>query len=281
MNSDVLPSMPFIPSLSNAFPEKIAFHPNNGNNYNRKDVYQKLGFSHFYTTSGVSEEDTLDPGERLGPYVSDAQVYDDVLAKINPDHSQFFSVITMQNHLPYEEYKGSSTIEATGEGYSDADSATLQNYTRQITETDNATKNFLERLQQIDKPIAVVFYGDHLAKLYPDPVNTFASDPATQYQTDYFIWTNDGSGISRHMDINAAEVMPALLETTNAKVSPYQALLDRAMDVLPPQANSALRSSVELTPEQIAVEDNLKLVQYDLTTGKKLMPPDFFAEPAD
>lgn len=40
INSDVFPSMPFIPSISDQFSEKIALHPENAANYNRNTIYK-------------------------------------------------------------------------------------------------------------------------------------------------------------------------------------------------------------------------------------------------
>lgn len=281
LNSDVLPMMKFIPSISDSFEEKIALHPADAGNYNRKSIYSKLGFDHFYATSSVPEEDLLGKQNLLGAYPSDAQTYADVLERIDPDRNQFFSVLTMQNHMPYNNYEGKSQIEAIGEGYSAAENAKLQNYVRQISDTDQATADFLGELEQIDRPIAVVFYGDHLPRIYPDSAGTFSDDPAAKFQTDYFIWTNDGTGANRQMDLNSAELIPALLETTGSKVSPYYALLTQAMWDLPPQFNSGLHSRVELTPAQVAVLDELKTVQYDLTAGSGFLDSDkeFFSVP--
>ncbi|HGK1449013.1 TPA: sulfatase-like hydrolase/transferase, partial [Streptococcus pneumoniae] len=136
INSDVFPSMPFIPSISNYFPEKIALHPENATNYNRNSIYNKLGFDHFYALSGTDKADLLTDQETLDGKVSDAQTYRDVLDKIDPSKSQFFSVLTMQNHMPYTSYSGSSTIIASGEGYSEAQNQLLENYVRKISDTD-------------------------------------------------------------------------------------------------------------------------------------------------
>lgn len=274
INSDVFPSMPFIPSISNYFPEKIALHPENATNYNRNSIYNKLGFDHFYALSGTDKADLLTDQETLDGKVSDAQTYRDVLDKIDPSKSQFFSVLTMQNHMPYTSYSGSSTITASGEGYSEAQNQLLENYVRKISDTDKATKEFLTELEKIDKKITLVFYGDHLSNVFPSDYAGFKEDPLNAYKTDYFIWTNKGNTTDKQVDLSSATFTPALFEATGSKVSPYYALLSDVMWEVPAAYNSPLSSTVTLTEEQSKRMEDLKLVQYDLTSGKHYLKED-------
>lgn len=268
INSDVFPSMPFIPSISDQFSEKIALHPENAANYNRNTIYKKLGFDHFYALSNTEQEDILTNQETLDGYVTDAQVYQEILAKINPERSQFFSVLTMQNHMPYEKYSGASTIKATGDGYDEEQNKRLQNYVRKISDTDKETQNFLEKLQKINKKITLVFYGDHLSNVFPTDYPSLKAEPLKAYQTDYFIWTNTGNAHNTQEEINAAEFAPALLESTGAKVSPYYALLSKVMWEIPSQYNSALAPQLTFNNAQQRYKEDLEIIQYDLTAGK-------------
>ena len=274
INSDVFPRMPFIPSISNYFPNKIALHPENATNYNRNSIYSKLGFDHFYALSGTEKADLLTNQETLDGKVTDAQIYRDVLDKIDTSKSQFFSVLTMQNHMPYTSYSGSSTITASGEGYSDAQNKLLENYVRKISDTDKATKEFLTELEKIDKRITLVFYGDHLSNVFPSGYSGFKEDPLNAYKTDYFIWTNKGNTTNKQVDLSSATFTPALFEATGSKVSPYYALLSDVMWEVPAAYNSPLSSTVTLTEEQSKRMEDLKLVQYDLTSGKHYLKED-------
>ncbi len=268
INSDVFPNMPFIPSISNQFSEKIALHPENAANYNRNTIYKKLGFDHFYALSNTVQEDILTNQETLDGYVTDAQVYQNVLEKIKPEQSQFFSVITMQNHMSYEKYSGDSSIRATGDGYTEEQNKLLQNYVRKISDTDEETQNFLEKLQKINKKITVVFYGDHLSNVFLTDYPSLKAQPLKAYQTDYFIWTNTGNVNNKREEINAAEFAPALFETTGAKVSPYYALLSKVMWELPSEYNSAIAPQLTLNKAQQRYKEDLEVIQYDLTAGK-------------
>ena len=267
INSDVIPKMSFVPSISNYFDSKIVLHPENATNYNRNIIYKKLGFQHFYALTNTDKKDLLENQEKLDGRVTDAQTYTDILEKIDISKNQFFSVLTMQNHMPYTSYSGSSKITANGDSFDSNTNHLLQNYARKINTTDEATKMFLDELQKLDKKITVVFYGDHLPGIYPT-ASAFQDDPLKQYETDYFIWTNQGNEKNIQRNINSSEFTPALFETQNAKVSPYYALLTKVMQELPAEYDSALGSTVKLSSKQKEILEDLKIIQYDLTEGK-------------
>lgn len=59
--------------------------------------------------------------------------------------------------------------------------------------TDQATIEFLNQLDQIDKPVTVVFYGDHLPGIY-NTANADQKNALALHETNYFIWSNKDSG---------------------------------------------------------------------------------------
>jgi phosphoglycerol transferase MdoB-like AlkP superfamily enzyme len=279
INSDVIPHMKYVPVISNYFKDRIALHPEDANNYNRRTIYQKYGYQHFYALSGTDDKDTLKNQEMLDGRTTDAQTYKDVLQLIQPKKNQFFSVLTMQNHMPFNGYSGSSQLTVKS-NY--ADNTQLTNYTKQLVDTDNATQQFLDGLKKIDKKITVVFYGDHVpGRIYQDEM--FKDNLLSKYTTDYFIWTNTGDDVVTHDAVNAAELTPKLLQTTNSKVTPYYALLTKVMEELPAEYNSGAAGDVQssFNENQKNLLNDLKLVQYDLTSGKNYLKEDnpFFKYP--
>ena len=130
---------------------------------------------------------------------------------------------------------------------------------RLLTYTDKETKDFLAQLSQLKHKVTVVFYGDHLPGLYPE--SAFKKDPDSQYQTDYFIWSNYNTKTLNHSYVNSSDFTAELLEHTNSKVSPYYALLTEVLD------NTTVGHG-KLTKEQKEIANDLKLIQYDITVGK-------------
>lgn len=269
--TEVVPKLSFMPSISDHFDPKarIAMHPANARNYDRYNIYYNtLGFEKFLADSGTKDKFTNK--EPVGVYTGDKVVYQNILEQIDTSKNQFFSIITMQNHTPWSA-NGPLELIATGQGFNETEAKNLLSYTRLLRHTDMATQDFLAKLKEIDKKITVVFYGDHLPGAYP--MTVFKDRPETQYLTDYFIWSNYTDNKLNYPLVNSSDFTAALLEHTNSKVSPYYALLTEIL-----QKASVNQDPNQLTEEQISIANDLKLIQYDLSSGKNyiLEHPDFF-----
>lgn len=256
--TEVVPKISNLPSISNLFESsnRYVIHPSAASNYSRNSVYAKLGFEHRIFSSGGTEE--FDNDENVGVYTSDEAVYDEILSKIDTSENQFFSVITMQNHAPWS-ISYPDEIVASGVGFTDEENDNLTEYARLLSQTDYSTFSFLSDLTQIDKEITVVFYGDHLPGLYPD--SAFISNPESKYQTDYFIWSNYSGEQLNYPYVSSSDFTAEMLEHTNSKVSPYYALLTSVLENKNTPSN-------ELSEEQKQAEEDLKLIQYDISVGK-------------
>lgn len=267
--TEVVPKMAYFPSISAGFApdNRIAIHPYGAINYGRLGIYHQLGFNKFLALSGSNDEMTKpDP---LGVYVSDSAVYDNILEQLDENASQFFSVITMQNHAPWSMNEPAQLV-ATGEGFSEQENNHLTAYSRLLTHTDEATKIFLDKLAALDKDITIVFYGDHLPGFYP--ASAFETKPESQYQTDYFIWSNKQPNKKLPSStIGANDFIAQFLAHTGTKVTPYQALLTKYLE-------DVSSNSGELSEEALATFNDLLLLQYDVTVGKGYMKNqvDFF-----
>ena len=261
--TEVVPGMNNFPSISDFYNRKnrTVIHLASPSNYSRNIIYNDLGFNEFihYGTKGLK-------GENIGGNYSDKTTYDQVLKNLKENQSQFFSVMTMQNHMPWTE-PNPVTISANYAGFSDADNQTLSNYVRMLHHTDIATKDFLAQLSKINKKITVVFYGDHLPGLYPQ--SAFKNNPDSQYLTDYFVWSNYETPKLDYPIVNSSDFTALLLEQTNSKVSPYYALLTEVL-------HKASVDKKDLDEEGRQIAEDLKLVQYDMVAGKGYLSKDFF-----
>ena len=176
----------------------------------------------------------------------------------------------MQNHAPFIAGEPSD-VTASGKGFSEDVNTRLTNYSRLLTFTDKATQEFLEKLSKIDKKITVVFYGDHLPGLYPE--SAFKNNPEGQYQTDYFIWSNFDAPKLDYPLVNSSDFSAMVFEQTNSKVSPYYALLTEVL-----KKASVDKKALEGEAKEIA--EDLKMVEYDLISGKGYLSKDFFKVPS-
>ncbi|MEQ9809562.1 LTA synthase family protein [Streptococcus jiangjianxini] len=261
--SEIVPIMKKIPSVSDYYDPKnrTIIHLNAAQNYNRTTVYKKLQFNKFIALSGGDTQ--VSANENYGSYPSDQSTYANILNELNHNQSQFIYGLTMQNHGPY--HKPQKEFDISGENFSEVENVALKDYSDRLFETDQATKSFLKKLQSQEKNITVVFYGDHLPGLYP--TNFFDKQPDNKQKTDYFIWANHNknNNIINHSEIRSNDFPALLFKVTNSKVSPYYALLTKA---LPNKENKVNKIS----------QEDLKLIQYDLTVGNNYLKnyPDFF-----
>ena len=259
INTEVVPNMPVVPAISDLFEKKNrhAIHLGDAATYARNTLYaDKLHFADFLANkNGTINTDDF---YRLGLFPSDESTYNAILRSIDESKSQFFSTITYQNHIPYS-YGEPADLTASGQFLSADENDSLTSYVRLMYYTDIETQKFLDSLSALKKKVTVVFYGDHLPGIYP--AEQFESAPQTQYETDYFIWSNYQTVKRDYPYVNSSDFPAALLAHTNSKVSPYYALLTKVLEEASVGHNN-------LTEEQRAIADDLILVEYDLISGK-------------
>ena len=143
---------PTINQMWGAPKNSIAFHPYEPSMYSRATNYKKFGFAHFYTLQGddiIKHRDKID----RSPYVSDKATYQSALEDISStDSNQFIQIITMQNHMPYNDWYADNEFKATAADGADSlgsDEVTaIDTYAKGASITDTETKNFLDELNQ-------------------------------------------------------------------------------------------------------------------------------------
>lgn len=299
---------PTINQMWGASKNSIGLHPYESSMYSRATNYKKFGFSHFYTLTGpdvISHQDKLDDS----PYVSDEATYQSTLEEVRKTKSnQFLQVITMQNHMPYHDwykhndFKASST---TGKLLKDDEKESIETYQKGASLTDGATAGFLAELDKLDKPVTVVFYGDHLPGIYSS-ASADDDNSLALHQTDYFIWSNKASGTQGNKIDNAEYSSPNFFvaqaaEHMDAKVSPYLAFLTemhskisameppvvnniQGWDRIPEGQNIYLNSKGEpMAEDDFDAETkqllaDYRLIQYDITTGKNYLKDTSFMD---
>ena len=258
INTEVVPKMPFIPSISDSFdPEnRIAIHLGDASTYLRNRFYlDKLGFSSFIAVKNGTTN--VKDYYRLGFFPSDQSTYENVLKAINSGEKQFLSVITYQNHIPYS-HGDPSELVATGQAFSEDENISLTSFARLIYQTDTETQHFLNQLSHLKEKVTVVFYGDHLPGFYP--ASQFEEKPNSQYETDYFIWSNYQQVKLDFPSVSSSDFPATLLAHTNSKVSPYYALLTKVLE-------KASINESDSSKEQEEIREDLLLVEYDLIDG--------------
>lgn len=301
---------PTINQLWGAPVNSLGYHPYESSMYSRATNYKKFGFSHFYTLTGpdvIKYQDKIDES----PYVSDKSSYDSALEGIKSGKTnKFIQIITMQNHMPYHEWYENNDYTAestTGTPLGDDEQQSIETYQKGVEITDQATQEFLNELDALDKPVTVVFYGDHLPGIYSS-ASEDGNNSLALHLTDYFIWSNKASSFQGNKASDAAYSSPNFFvaqaaDHMNAKVSPYLAFLTemhskiaameppvvnkiQGWDRIPEGQNTYLdqngnpMSTDDFDKETKQLLADYKLIQYDITAGKNyLKDTDFMTLP--
>lgn len=277
----------------------VAYHPYYKSFYLRDSNYKKFGFKFFRTLDSspmISHQDHIDNSI----YVSDAASYQNVLDYLqqSTDQSQFIQLVTMQNHLPYSDWYVDNEFKDAdiSSDINDVERQQIDTYAKGVSHTDSATINFLNQLNELQKPTTVIFYGDHLPGIY----QTAAMEKRNQlalHESDYFIWSNAASS-SSETKLSPEEsnysssnyFIASAAEHMNAKVSPFLALLTELHEEVPSMGRFASTndswgsgSATYLNSDgSIVKKKNLSqkarqllkdysLVQYDMTSGKNYL----------
>lgn len=281
------------PNFTNLFDEKIAIHPYTATLYNRKKVFEKFGFQKFYYEGSPNELSFTEKIEN-NPRISDESAYMETLKIVNEtfDKTQFVQLTTIQNHMPYQKgYYSQNDFQFSGSAVVDSRKSELHTFMQGIHYTDNALKKFIEELDKIQKPITLVFYGDHLPGIYSG--NSMSKYGLNLHETDFFIYNNKYSkekNFSSRKNVVSAYNFPSLaLEYANLKLTPYYALLTNVSNRLPAATidpsysvsnryngkkvfvsdKNKLINLDELSAEQKEILRDYQLIQYDLVAGNQ------------
>lgn len=276
-------------AITDLFKNKNAIHTNTGTFYRRVAVYKKFGFQTFRNTDSTGSQ-KLHYTKKIqkSDLIGDDESYNNVLWQLKHRKTgQFISLATMQNHLPYTNkyYRDAFKISGKASKYTKKE---ITNYTEGIHLTDASTRVFINRLNKIQRPITVLWYGDHLAGIYNG--DSMARYNIQLHEPDYFIYSNTyarrhGYGQTKlhaNTKLAGSNTLSALvLAHMNQKVTPYYALITEVLEKLPAMATNSQKGNAtlfvnqnnkqthlnQLTSKQRQLYEDYKMIQYDLTAG--------------
>ena len=175
-----------------------AAHPADATNWRRDRVYAQLGFDAFHDIAAFDGADTL------RGFVTDRETYDFVLGVLeSSDQPQFVFDVTIQNHGGYATGLVPDELAASAP-VAGASFAEMDEYAACLRQSDEDLAYFVERLQALEEPVVVCFFGDHqpafeddlTEALYGTDAGGGAGDVAAKqerYEMPYLIWANDAA----------------------------------------------------------------------------------------
>ena len=247
----------------------IAMHPYNRNMYRREVVYPNLGFQEYKSADGFKNNSKIDNSK----YISDESAFNEVLTELkNSQKPEFIHLVTMQNHMPYEEnaYSEHNFSVNAKNGANPENAKTVQAYLEGISRSDKAMKNFLSEIQKLNEKTIVVFWGDHWPGIYGEMFEKELNKNDIR-RTPLFIYSNFKK---EKQDLGTSSLIYnqiLALNAFNSKLSPFQYLLSDLREKYP-----ALTKQFVKTDEKSDVLKDFEMIEYDILSGNKYSLGDFY-----
>lgn len=227
-----------------------AFHPYYSSGYNRKSVYQYMGFD-----EAIFYEDFTGK-ELLRGLQTDADNYKDLIAmyeknkKENPEQPQFFFNVTMQNHGGFSNNKVRFDTDVKITSFDSVQA--LDNFVSLMRTSDTALIKFLDYFSKVDEEVIVLFYGDHQPAFSEDATKQL--EEHSRYKTDqeiklskyivpYFIWANydipesdamhEGALTGEYNVMSINYIASELLKYSGVKLTEYDKFLLNLHEKIP------------------------------------------------
>ena len=272
--TDLLPKTGNIPSIATwakeyGYVTKV-IHPYNAGMYKRNIAIKNEGFDEFIT------EEQFDFTEKEGKskYINDRSAYNQTIKVLKEsDGKQLVSLLTMQNHAPYD-VDIYDQLDYRVPEYAAEDwwrEWRIANYLQTLHNSDKYLGEFIAELDKFDEKTVVLFYGDHSPGVFDDvSKNENKSIRDLSRLTPYFVYANFEIDTSKK-DLGLPTTTPNCLSNTmfnilGAKKPALGYLLDKVCT-----ENPALTPAYfgDGGPFQSTDLSNYELINYDILGGKK------------
>lgn len=271
--TSIVPANKDTPSIVKNFNENgyktIAMHPYNRNMYRREVVYPNLGFQEYKSADGFKNNSKIDSSK----YISDESAFNEVLAELkNSQKPELIHLVTMQNHMPYEEnaYSEHNFSVNAKNGANPENAKTVQAYLEGISRSDKAMKNFLSEIEKLNEKTIVVFWGDHWPGIYGEMFEKELNKNDIR-RTPLFVYSNFKK---EKQDLGTSSLIYnqiLALNAFNSKLSPFQYLLSDLREKYP-----ALTKQFVKTDEKSDILKDFEMIEYDILSGNKYSLGDFY-----
>lgn len=262
--------------------QKVAIHPYSAHLYKRKSVYNAIGFDDFlYLDHGIKHTDKLGTHTR----VSDEALNKDIFRYLGKDDVGLIHVLTMQNHSPYNGEIPDMPYqpEINPDIFSEDKEERLFNYLQGLKASDEALADLIEKIDDQNREMNLLFYGDHFPSIFRGMEEQFPGDQL--HETPWFIYMNQGrseDGVQIE-GLSPSFLIPVLLKEGDYYVTPFYALMDQLLS----EGVKRIGHDFVITEDGKISDDNLpddlldlvndyRVILYDALFGSHWLSDDFY-----
>lgn len=184
-----------------------AIHNNKSSFYDRKNVYNYMGFDAFISLEYMYDVDYTSTG-----WAKDMSLVDDIMKCLkDSDSKDFVYTISVQGHGRYPDEYDSCTDHIQIKYDNEEMYNPVHYYVNQIYEMDLMIGKLVDELNKYGEDYILVLYGDHLPSLSIEEEQLTES---TLFQTEYIVVNNINLSM-KDEDIDASEISLKLLSALN------------------------------------------------------------------
>ncbi len=250
----------------------IGMLPDERGRYKRPMVYEAMGFDEFESLDRFRYDKKIE----RNTFVADSEVFAGVLESIESTSGPLLAnVLTMQNHVPINDWY-QEPIKVSGE-VDELTGKRIGMWSRGLEYSDQALKEFLDELETLNEPTAVIYYGDHFPGIMSKEFLN-KHDPLTFRTTPVLLWSNreNDSEPQVFSRISASTLVPHLYQMLGLELPPYYEFLLR----IEREVGTVLREGVytnrgellrfeDLNSAQQKLLNDYQLIQYDFSLGQR------------
>lgn len=263
--------------------ETLAMHPHSALNYNRKQVYPRMGFDKFISKETWPKEYK----KRTRKFIDDQACYDylgEIYREKEEGERLFTFLVTMQNHAGYSMEGYDSTVKLDYEQeYPEA-----EQYFSLIRESDASFESLIRHFEKVEEPTMIVMFGDHWPNLqdgFYDMLMQTGDEGITAEEsrkrsfTPFVIWTNYERESEQDVVMSANYLSSYILEQMGAELTDYNKFLLEMKEYMPVIAGAEVMTAdgewspkTELSGQPAEMLKEYEILQYNnmFAKGRKV-----------
>ncbi|MBQ2642605.1 MAG: sulfatase-like hydrolase/transferase [Eubacterium sp.] len=269
-----------------------AYHPYRRSGWNRKNVYNSLGFNNFYSDEYYKKQKGI---KYIRNFISDESDFNQIIRDFNKAKAEsgapfYLFNVTVQNHGGYLGNMGfvDTDVKVTTPGINTDEN---NQYVSLAKKSDEAFEKLIKHFEKEKEPTIIVMFGDHqpplswnfYSKIFGKSTNYLsAEENAYYYSTPYVIWANYDIKEKQHEDMSCNYLSSYLMKLAGADMTGYNKYLLDLKKKLPVltgvgyKGDNGVFYTMEDKTEYTKTIEDYKKVQYNGLFDKDNRLNDFF-----